>query len=90
MRDYPIKTVGQLSALLRSFRKERGHSQADLAIQAGAVQQQISNMENNVGTTSVDRLMKVLAALDVELVLRDRKHVATSPTQPDKSPPGRW
>jgi len=26
----------------------------------------------------------------VELLLRDRKHVTTSPTQPDKSPPEQW
>ena len=73
MRDYPIKTASQVASLLRSFRKRSGRNQTELATLLGAFQQGVSRIERDPGSLTLERLLKVLAALDVELVLRDKK-----------------
>ena len=73
MRDYTVRTAGQLTSLLRSFRSRRGMGQSEIAGNLGTTQQEISRLERDPAATSVGRLMKVLAVLEVDLVLRDRK-----------------
>ncbi len=73
MNDFPIQTAEQLTHLFSAFRKRRGLSQAELARQMGVGQQSISQLERNPHKATVERLLRVLAQMDVELVLRDRK-----------------
>lgn len=69
--DYPIHFAEQLSQHLRSFRKSRGLTQAQLALQLGVSQSRVANIENHPGTVSLDNLLAVLSALDVRVLLRD-------------------
>lgn len=69
--DYPIHFAEQLAQHLRSFRKSRGLTQAQLALQLGVSQSRVANIENHPGTVSLDNLLAVLSALDVRVLLRD-------------------
>lgn len=73
MKDYPIQTDQQLPLLLRSLRKARSMSQAELAQRLGVAQQTISQMERDAATVTVQRLTKALSLLGAQLVLRDLK-----------------
>jgi HTH-type transcriptional regulator/antitoxin HipB len=90
MRDYTVRTADQLTSMLRSFRNRRGKAQSEIAVQLGTTQQEISRLERDPIAMSVERLMKVLAALDVDLVLRDRKSEADLPNQSGSPTSERW
>ena len=85
MRNYTVRTADQLTSLLRSFRKRRGKGQSEIAVQIGTTQQEVSRLERDPTAMSVERLMKVLSALDVDLVLRDRKSEADLPSSSSTS-----
>jgi len=70
--EYRITDPNQLAVVLRSFRRARKLTQAKLAERLGVVQQSYARMETHPAATSVSSLMKMLAALGVDLVLRDR------------------
>lgn len=69
--DYPIHFAEQLSQHLKAFRKTRGLTQAQLAMHLGLTQSRIADIETNPGKVSLENLLKVLAALDVRVLLRD-------------------
>ncbi|MDA3949217.1 MAG: helix-turn-helix transcriptional regulator [Spirochaeta sp.] len=71
--DFPVRTVDQLEPILRSFRKTRGLTQLELAGQMGVTQQALSLLETAPHRASFERLLAVCAALDVEIVFRDRR-----------------
>lgn len=73
MKDYAIKTPGQLGAVLRGYRVEQKLTQQLVGQNAGLAQNAISLLESNPGPASLERIFKVLAALDLELVVRPRK-----------------
>lgn len=58
--------------LLQSFRKAAGLTQAEVAAKLGVTQQTLSALERNAETVSAGRLMKLLAIMNVEFVLRKR------------------
>lgn len=68
--DYLLNFPGQLKQHLRSIRKARGLTQAKLAEALGLYQSRIAEIEANPATISVEQFFKVLAALDVRVVLR--------------------
>lgn len=67
--EHEIKTLGQLRPILRGFRKSAGLTQAMLANRLGVTQQTYAQFEANPASASVERLFKVLRALDIELTL---------------------
>ena len=67
MKDYPIHFSDQLSQHLKSFRRLRGLTQTQL----GVTQSRVADIERNPSTVSLENLLKVFAALDILLVLRD-------------------
>ncbi|CAJ9438105.1 helix-turn-helix transcriptional regulator [Burkholderia pseudomallei] len=67
--EHEIKTLGQLRPILRGFRKSAGLTQAMLASRLGVTQQTYAQFEANPASASVERLFKVLRALDIELTL---------------------
>ena len=69
---YPIKTPQQLGAVLQGFRKQRGLTQPQVAHVSGLVQSAASELELNCSTASLNRIFKLLAALDLELVVQPR------------------
>ncbi|WP_332776093.1 helix-turn-helix domain-containing protein [Polaromonas sp.] len=88
MNDYPVRSEQQVPMLLKSFRKARGMTQADLARAMGVTQQTASDLERNASSASVSRLLRLLSAIGVELVLRD-KQADTKVLTPDQSETGK-
>lgn len=81
--DYPVRTVKQLEPILKAFRKGKGLTQADLALKTGVSQQALSALESKPHRASFERLLAYLAALDVEIVLRNKE-------SDPQGAPGEW
>jgi HTH-type transcriptional regulator/antitoxin HipB len=73
-----IRAPAQLGVMLRGVRRQQGLSQQELAVKAGGTSQaRFSQLELQPGRFTVERLLLILAALDLELVVRPRQ----SPTE---------
>ena len=69
-----IRAPSQLGVLLRGVRQQQGLSQQDLALKAGGTSQaRLSQLELQPGRLTLERLLLLLAALDLELVVRPRQ-----------------
>lgn len=79
--DYPLQLVSQLQQLLKSLRKSRQMTQAELARRLGVVQSRIADIERDPGAVSVEQLLQVLAMLGAQVVVR-QADTAPSATQP--------
>lgn len=92
--DYLISIPNQLVPQLRSLRKVRGLTQADLALKLGLSQSRIAAIERNPAAVSAGQLFAVLKVLGVDLVLRDAlatAGVSASEPEPSESEPaGQW
>jgi HTH-type transcriptional regulator/antitoxin HipB len=91
--DYPLELPDQLAQHLRALRKARGLSQAALASKLGLTQSRIAAIERNPAALGAGQLLRVLSALDAQLVLRDTRHANT--VYPEKAqstpfPAGEW
>ncbi len=75
--DQTSRTPQQLGAALRRYRKKRDLTQGDLGAKINKRQATISALESGEGGT-LDTLLAVLAALDLELVVRPRVKSAAS------------
>lgn len=65
-----LHSPAQLSAHLKSLRKTRGLTQAQLAKRLGIRQSRLADIENHPETVSSAQLLDLLAALGVEVLLR--------------------
>jgi HTH-type transcriptional regulator/antitoxin HipB len=66
-----IRAPAQLGVMLRGVRRQQGLSQQELAVKAGGTSQaRFSQLELQPGRFTVERLLLILAALDLELVVR--------------------
>ena len=92
--DYLISISDQLAPQLRSLRKVRQLSQADLALKLGVTQSRIAAIERNPAAVSTGQLLELLKVLGVDLVLRDTQApAADTSAQPNSSntgPQGAW
>ncbi len=70
--DYAIRTPAQLGQVLKGLRRDRRLTQAAVAARMGLVQSKVSTLEADPGKTSVDRFFRLLSALGMELVLREK------------------
>ena len=69
-----IRVPAQMAQLLIGLRRQQGLSQAALAQRAGGISQaRLSALELNPGRFTLERLLLILAALDLELVVRPRR-----------------
>lgn len=66
---YPLKTLDQLSLLLKGFRKTQGLTQSAMAERLGITQQSYAHFEANPSSATVERLFMVLRLLGVEITL---------------------
>ncbi|MBS2037661.1 helix-turn-helix transcriptional regulator [bacterium] len=71
--ESPIVTLNQLGHLLQEVRCQRGLTQRQLGQRAGFAQSAISALETSPGSAKLERIFQLLSALDLELVLRERK-----------------
>ena len=92
--DYLISISDQLAPQLRSLRKVRRLSQADLALQLGVSQSRIAAIERNPAAVSAGQLLEILKVLGVDLVLRDTpaivNDISPQPNISDTSSQGEW
>lgn len=72
MSGHTLQTAAQLATHLRSLRKSRELTQAQLGALVGLDQTRIAKIERNPGLVSVDQLLKILTALGVQIVLQPR------------------
>ncbi len=71
--DFPIKTPQQLGAVLKGFRRDRRLTQAEVGARVGLAQNAVWEIESDPARSSVARVLKLLAALEVEVVVRPRQ-----------------
>ena len=62
-----VRTSGQLGPILKKLRKAKGWSQHALGEKVGLSQERISVIENHPEKVSLDSLLTVLMALEVEM-----------------------
>ena len=69
-----IRAPAQLGVLLKGVRRQQGLSQQEMALKAGGTSQaRLSQLELQPGRLTMERLLLILAALDLELVVRPRQ-----------------
>ncbi|MBT4762423.1 MAG: helix-turn-helix transcriptional regulator [Bdellovibrionaceae bacterium] len=68
-----IRSYKQLVGRLRQQRLEKGWSQRELAEETGLTQQAIARIEKGEVSPTLLTLFKVIAALDLELTLDQRR-----------------
>lgn len=69
--DYLVVLPAQLEQHLRSLRKSRGLTQAQLAQLLGVVQSRVADIEANPGAVSVEQLLQILGVLNAQVLIRD-------------------
>ena len=82
MKPLMLQTPAQLADHLRSFRKARGLTQAQLGRLVGMDQTRITRIERNPDRVSVRILLQLLAALKVRVLLQpsDSSKAVEDPT----------
>ena len=67
-----IQGPAQLGHAIRRFREERGLDQAELADLADVHRTYVSKIENAMPAATLRRVMRMIHALNLELVIRKR------------------
>ena len=70
---YVIREPADLGTAVAEFRTLRGLSQAALAERIDVHRSYLSNLEQGPTTTAIERLIAALTALDVEIVIREKR-----------------
>ncbi|MEX2149489.1 MAG: helix-turn-helix domain-containing protein [Steroidobacteraceae bacterium] len=79
--DYVARSARQLGQILRACRQKHQLTQGMVGSRVGVRQSQISSIETRGAEITVDTLYRLLSALDLELVLRDRHTRDKRPTE---------
>lgn len=72
MKPILVKTPGGLGSLIKARRKELGLNQTELADVAHVTLRLVSELERGKPTAQLDGILRVLAALGIELEARPR------------------
>jgi HTH-type transcriptional regulator / antitoxin HipB len=83
--EYPVSASRQLAEALKAARKSLGLTQAQVAGRVGLLPKTVSALESDPEASSISSLYKLLAALNLEPVLRPRK-----PAEGRRAPRGEW
>lgn len=76
-----IRNSKDLGAVIRKARLDKNLSQTELARRASMRQALISDLENGTHSATLDTLIKILAALDLDLSIVPRKKANFDPTE---------
>ncbi|NNJ97000.1 MAG: helix-turn-helix transcriptional regulator [Gammaproteobacteria bacterium] len=76
-----IRSNKDLGAAIRLARKQQNLRQVDVAQKASVRQALVSDIENGATTAKLDTVMRVLAALDLDLSVVPRRTTAFDPTE---------
>jgi len=80
--DLSLAFPAQLSQHLRSLRKAKGWTQAQLAVRLGVAQSRISAVEKDASALTAEQLFRWLAAFNTTLVLRTPDAVPYTVAEP--------
>jgi len=76
-----IRSSKDLGAAIRLARKSKSLRQVDVAQKASVRQALVSELENGATTAKLDTVMRVLAALDMDLSIVPRRKTGFDPTE---------
>lgn len=76
-----VRSNQDLGSVIRSARKQQNLRQVDVAQKASVRQALVSDIENGVTTAKLDTIIKVLAALDLDLSIIPRRTTEFDPTE---------
>lgn len=76
--DYRIAIASQLSNILKSLRKQSGMTQGELGQKLGISQRSVAQFEAQPEKAKFERVLRVLSALDADLVIRERESPSPS------------
>ena len=88
--DHPLQLASQLGRHLKSLRKSRGLTQTQLGALLGVGQVRVAAIEKNPASVSLDQLLRLLAALNAQLVLRAAPHGGGDESSAGGSARGEW
>jgi len=74
--DYTLPTTQQLAQVLRGQRMAKGLTQKSVGASVGLLPKTVVKLESEPARSSVESLLKLISALDLELVVRP-KHAKT-------------
>lgn len=74
-----VQSSEALGRALRDARRRKGLTQRDVARSARIGQPTVSNVERGVLSVSLSTLLRILAVLDLELLVQDRPEGAILP-----------
>jgi HTH-type transcriptional regulator/antitoxin HipB len=69
--NYPVDAPLQLRAVLKSLRKSRGLTQAQLGAKLGLSQKRVAGIENKPQVTSIDQISRLVSLLGARLVIEE-------------------
>lgn len=75
--EHVARTPQQLASILRSWRRRGNLTQQDIAAKVGIKQSTVSVTEADASRAQVATLYKLLSALGLELVIRERASSST-------------
>ncbi|HFD86101.1 MAG TPA: helix-turn-helix domain-containing protein [Gammaproteobacteria bacterium] len=75
-----IRSNKELGAVLRMARKAKNMRQVDVARKASVRQALVSDLENGATMARLDTVMRVVAALDLDLSIIPRREARFDPT----------
>ncbi len=76
-----IRSSKDLGAAIRLARKKQDLRQVDVAQKASVRQALVSELENGATTAKLDTVIRVLAALDLDLSVVPRRKTGFDPTE---------
>lgn len=76
-----IRSNKDLGVVIRVARKQQNLRQVDVAQKASVRQALVSDIENGATTAKLDTVMRVLAALDLDLSVIPRRTTGFDPTE---------
>ncbi|MBT9583495.1 helix-turn-helix domain-containing protein [bacterium] len=71
--EFFVANASQLGPVLQGWRKKKKLTQTELGARVGLSQFAVSALENAPEKAAVERLFRLLSALEVEVVLRERQ-----------------
>ena len=76
-----VRNNKELGEAIRRARKKKGLRQIDVARKASVRQALVSDLENGVTAAKYDTVIRVLAALDMDLSIVPRRKAGFDPTE---------
>lgn len=76
-----VRSNQDLGSVIRSARRQQNLRQVDVAQKASVRQALVSDIENGVTTAKLDTIIRVLAALDLDLSIIPRRTTEFDPTE---------